>query len=152
MIESRPSFGKRHIVLLVLIGMAIFLWGQGSRREAPDGSAETHVVTGTVATYRNYQDSSMENGRYRVRNRYAVTIAEQPSNVSFRIERPPPGGLAEGAQVRMEVRGDPAGSIDAAQRFPDSTQVIDAAGLTVNGETVYSAAASDERGTAAVWA
>jgi hypothetical protein len=142
---------RRHILPLVMIGMAVFLWGQGSRREPPTEAAEIHVVTGTVAEFRTFQERSTDaNGRLRDRIRFAITISEHPANASFRIDRPPDGGIARGARVRLEVSGDPRSSLDAAARFPTSHQQIDAVGLAVNGNIVYSAAADTEQAAGAV--
>jgi hypothetical protein len=140
----------RIIPVLILAGMALFLNDQGARREPGAQVRAGSVVEGTAAGYRAFTDSAGSGNRTSTRVVFALTLAEYPANVTFRLDRPPTGGVPDGARVRLDVAADADESVARARRHPDTAYVIRALGAVVDGRTVYTAAEGADRATAAV--
>ncbi|MGW0479250.1 hypothetical protein [Nonomuraea sp. NPDC003214] len=138
---------SRLVPLLVLAGTALFLFDQGARREPV--VREVSVLEGTAAGYRSYTDSAGRGNRTSTVVVFALTLSGYPANVTFRLLQPPPGGVPDGAAVRLEVPADTAETLARAARFPDSDYLIKALGASVDGRPVYSAAGDAERASGA---
>ncbi|MFI6324020.1 hypothetical protein ACIBG8_41300 [Nonomuraea sp. NPDC050556] len=105
----------RLLLPLILLGMAIFLYGQAPA--APFAGEDVQVVEGVAEAYRTYIDSPGEGSRRTTRVVYEVTMAEHP----YALRAAPSGGIAKGDRVRLETVG---------------AKVV---GATVNGQVLYSA-------------
>jgi hypothetical protein len=140
---------SRLIPVLLLAGMALFLNGQASRREPNADLTNVSVLEGTAAGHRTFTETVRTNRRTSQRRVFALTLDEYPSNVTFRLEQPPPSGAPDGTPIRLEVAADATDTIDRATRYPDATYMIRALGATVAGRTIYSASAAADRAAGA---
>lgn len=136
---------RRLLPALVLLGMSFFLFSQAGRSAADYTRADVRVVEGTAATVESLPRRSGPPNRQRTSVAHLVTLADRPQNLLFRLTTLPEGGIAPGAHVRFEVLDDPQAEFARAERFADSTFEVRAVGASVDGRTVYSAAAEVER-------
>jgi hypothetical protein len=104
-----------------------------------------HVVEGVVATFDTSVDTTGTPSRPSTSIGYLVTLADRPQNLVFRLTVPLEGGLAPGARVRLEILDDPQEEFARARTHPDASFQVRAAGATVDGDVVYTSAASEER-------
>ncbi|WP_049558368.1 hypothetical protein [Nonomuraea sp. SBT364] len=134
---------SRLVPVLVLAGTALFLFDQGVRREPK--AVRFSVVEGTAAGYRSFVDGAGRGNRTTTTVVFALTLAGYPPNVTFRLERPPPAGVPEGAAVRLEVPADTADTVARASRFPGADYLVKVLGASIDGRPVYSAEGEAER-------
>ncbi|RBQ16054.1 hypothetical protein DP939_32615 [Spongiactinospora rosea] len=138
--RSGSSWRALLIPVLVLAGMALFLNGQAASREPAADAPAVHQVRGTAADYRTFTDRAGSGNRTTTVVVFALKLAEFPENVTFRLERPPPGGVPQGTPVRLELPPDAAETVQRAGRFPAAEYTVKAIGAEIGGQSVYSAA------------
>ncbi|MFI0416695.1 hypothetical protein [Spongiactinospora sp. 9N601] len=130
----------RLVPVLVLAGMALFLNDQAARRERAADPPAVQQVRGTAVKYHTFTDQAGSGNRTTRVVVFALTLAEFPQNLTFRLERPPPGGVPRGTPVRLELPADAAGTVQRAGRYPDAEYTVKALGAEIGGRSVYTAA------------